>query len=566
MYHFVKRSTSILISLSLFFSLLISPYHLSGDENLISLDVRNMDINSVLKIIAEQGGLNIIASKNVKGNISAKLKDIPVEQALKEILEINGFVYEKESGIIRVMTEQEYIARYGKRPGDETKVFVLKYADISKLAPMLNQVKTKTGKVIPDIRTNTVVVIDRPESIAHIESMIKELDIEVVSRTFELKHAEAAKIGTKLQKIVSKEGKVHVDEKTNKITVHDVARNVELITMILQEWDVPSLVTRTFILNYAKPEEVEAKVSKELTKDVGIIQVDGRTNSIVVTDRAKKVKKIASLISTLDTKTKQILIEVKIIEATLSDEQKLGINWQYQSPETRPQEHHRDIKGDFLQGLTGSGGIFKIGALGKEEYAATLEMLRDSTDTNIISSPRLITLNNQTAKIVVGTEYPIATYQLVKETGTYEITGWELLEYGITVEVTPTVNEDNFITMTINPQVSDAVGTVGEDPHERPIIETQEVTTQTMIKDGETIVIAGLIKDKKQKTVKKIPLLGSIPILGVLFRKTSEETTKTDLIIFITAHIIESESEALDLTSKGSDKNQGKDIERKQTE
>jgi type II secretory pathway component GspD/PulD (secretin) len=115
--------------------------------------------------------------------------------------------------------------------------------------------------------------------------------------------------------------------------------------------------------------------------------------------------------------------------------------------------------------------------------------------------------------------------------------------------------------MTIHPQVSDAVGTVGDDPHERPIIETQEITTQTMVKDGETIVIAGLIKDRKEKTVKKIPLLGSIPILGLFFRKTSDEIAKTDLIIFITAHIIESEAEVLDITSKDSGQNQNRDVE-----
>jgi general secretion pathway protein D len=277
--------------------------------------------------------------------------------------------------------------------------------------------------------------------------------------------------------------------------------------------------------------------------------VDERTSTVVITDRPEKVEKIASLISTLDTKTKQILIETKMIETTLSDEQKLGIDWQYQTPETRPQEHRRDLRGDFSQSIS-TGGIFKIGMLGKEEYAVTLEMLRDTGNTNIIANPSLITLNNQTAKIVVGTEYPVATYQLVRETGTYEITGWDFLEYGITVEVTPVVNEDGFITMTIHPEISDAVGIVGGDPHERPIIETQEVTTQTMIKDGETIVIAGLLKDRRRKSVKKIPLLGSIPIIGLLFRKTTDETSKTNLLIFITAHVIESGKESVDITSK----------------
>jgi type II secretory pathway component GspD/PulD (secretin) len=249
------------------------------------------------------------------------------------------------------------------RPGAEIRIFTLKYADISKLAPMLNSVKTKTGKVTSDIRTNTLVVIDTPEVIAHIERLVKELDVEIVSKTFTLKHAEVSKIEKKLQKIISKGARISIDESTNKITVQDIAVNVELVAAMIQEWDVsPLTVTRTFILNYAKPEEVEAKVKGELTKDVGIIQVDERTSTVVVTDRPGKVEKIASLISTLDTKTKQVLIETKIVETTLSDEQKLGIDWQYQTPEARPQEHKRDIKGRFPLGLS-TGGVFKIGTI-----------------------------------------------------------------------------------------------------------------------------------------------------------------------------------------------------------
>jgi type II secretory pathway component GspD/PulD (secretin) len=149
-----------------------------------------------------------------------------------------------------------------------------------------------------------------------------------------------------------------------------------------------------------------------------------------------------------------------------------------------------------------------------------------------------VTLDNQTANIVVGQKYPQPEYTYNTEQAQMQVSGWSYLDIGVILEVTPHVNKAGFVTLDINPQVSaiDSYATV--EGTSMPILATEETKTQVMIKDGETLVIAGLVKDQLTDTKKKIPLLGDIPLLGLIFQKKETTKTKTDLLIFITPHII----------------------------
>jgi len=167
-----------------------------------------------------------------------------------------------------------------------------------------------------------------------------------------------------------------------------------------------------------------------------------------------------------------------------------------------------------------------------------LEILNSRTDTNIISNPRITTLNNQEAKIIVGTIVPIPLYEYSTDTGTRIISGYENQKIGVQLVVTPNINEQKYITLDVVPSVDEITGWTGPD-NERPIISTRSATTKVMIKDGQTLVIGGLISEKKVKYKKKVPILGDIPILGLLFTKKEDTVDKTDLLIFITPRIIE---------------------------
>lgn len=317
------------------------------------------------------------------------------------------------------------------------------------------------------------------------------------------------------------------------------------------------LATEVFPLNYAKSKEVAVSLREMLTPR-GRVNFDERTNTVMVTDSSSSVDKIRTIIPSLDVVTPQVLIEAKVIETKLDNTDKLGIDWTAkvtafgaQRPtlwpfpkleDSRftplPSSVGTDISGRSTTFPAPASTEFKFGTLNFQQFQAVLEFLSNRTNTNTLSNPRIVTLDNQPASITVGTKWPVAQYTYNSEQAKWQVSGWEYQEYGILLKVTPHVNREGYVTMDIAPQVSERTGDVTFDTAAIPILSTQETSTRVMIKDGETLVIAGLLKDKVTDTKKKIPILGDIPILGLIFQKNEKVLEKTDLLIFITPHII----------------------------
>ncbi len=310
------------------------------------------------------------------------------------------------------------------------------------------------------------------------------------------------------------------------------------------------LITKTFVLNYAKATEVIGSVAKMKT-DRGSVNHDERTNAIIVRDIPENLELIAEVISKLDETTPQVLIEAKIVETTLSNSDKLGIDWVAQASITGSARPHiwpfsnstenKYMKDDNFPSASESD--FTFGTLSFAEAQAVFEVLSSRSDTNILSNPRIVTLDNKTAKITVGSQYPIPEYNYNEEQATLQVSGWEYKDIGIIFEVTPHVNNTGHVTLDINPKITAILDYVTVENTSLPQLSAEEAQTSVMIKDGETLVIAGLIKDQVSDVVRKIPLLGDIPLLGQLFRKNEKTTTKTDLLIFLTPHIITDEQE-----------------------
>jgi type IV pilus assembly protein PilQ len=347
------------------------------------------------------------------------------------------------------------------------------------------------------------------------------------------------------------------------------------------------LETTLFSLNYADAESLSTSLADMLSPR-GKIQFDTRTNQIIVTDIGTNIKKLSNVIDQLDGRTPQIQIEARVIETTLGKDETLGVDWQTQivadgakrattipfsnwSTDGRlyptPDADYTydanwqitDIDSDFaykndlpvsskdaitwsslpaVAGDTGEEEYFQYGTLDFTGLQATLEALSTRTDTNVLSNPRITTLNNKEAKITVGTKWPVANYSYSDETGRWNVSGWEYIEYGIIMTVTPTVNKDGYITLSVVPEVSDLTGSVTFEGAEVPIISTKQAEVEVMVKDGETLVIGGMIKDKVVNTKNKIPFLGDIPILGYLFSQKGTEIEKRDLLIFLTPHVL----------------------------
>ena len=322
-------------------------------------------------------------------------------------------------------------------------------------------------------------------------------------------------------------------------TVEDMRIRRENAQMLSEQ---EPLVTEIFTLNFAIASDVVLSLGK-MVSERGQVDFDRRTNTIIVTDVRKQIDVIAGVVKQLDRTTPQVLIEAKIIETTLTDTENMGIDWTTSAtvsgaarPHTLP--FHESTSNAYAAQAFTSGGTFTYGTLDLSATQAVLQMLKSRDNTEILSNPKIVTLDNRPAVIEVGEEHPIPEFGANEETGSLQTTGLIYRNIGINFQVTPHVNNAGFVTLDVTPEVSETDASVAFQNINVPIISTERASTSVMVKDGETLVIAGLIKDKKTDVKKKMPLLGDIPILGKAFQKSNEQVTKQDLMIFITPHII----------------------------
>lgn len=331
-------------------------------------------------------------------------------------------------------------------------------------------------------------------------------------------------------------------------TVENLKQRRENATALAEQEPVE---TRTFTLNFGRASEIISSVEK-MKSERGSINYDERTNTLIVTDISKRLDLMEGVIKKLDRTTPQVLIEAKIVETNFNDQENLGVDWLSQvtvSGSERPITYPFTVRStgtkytpDDFPGADDTAGSanaeFTYGTLNFTQVQAVFEILKTKTDTNILSNPRIVTLDNQAAQIMVGSQYPIPQYTYNEEQAQLQISGWEYKDIGIIFNVTPHVNDAGFVTLDVEPQITAIIGTVTVENTSLPELSNESTKTRVMIKGGETLVIAGLVKDQLTDTKKKVPILGDIPIFGLLFQKSEKTNAKTDLMIFITPHII----------------------------
>jgi type IV pilus assembly protein PilQ len=337
--------------------------------------------------------------------------------------------------------------------------------------------------------------------------------------------------------------------------------------------------TKLFKLNNANALKLKDTLAKVLTSE-GSIEADSRSNSILVTDSLTAINKVEQMMPVLDELTPQVLIEARLIETSLTNTENMGIDWNTQITAQGAKrsvtfpfdplgaaltDQNKWYKNFFPSSssadanFTNSSGLgfpfvnttgFTFGTLDFTQLAATFKILKSRADTKLIANPRIVTLNNQKATINVGKVIPVATYQVDQASGQYRVTGWENINVGVNLEVTPQISPDGHIRLKLRPEVSSDTGSIGTGVEQRPIITTRTAETEVQIRDGQTVVIAGLVKTKDFTEIKKIPILGDIPLLGYFFKRknvgsSTEPKEKTDLMIFVTARIMKDSKEPM---------------------
>ena len=460
----------------------LSSYALNNPNLLrkVSLDLRDTNVADAIRYLAEKADINVAVSKNVGGRVTLSFKNVSIKDALDIVLLSNDLAAETRGEIIYVMPAKDYETLHGTKWADprEIRIFKLQYAKPTDALTLLDTLKSKVGTAVMDNESGTVVIMDTPERIAKMKEAISSMDKESLTQVFELK--------------------------------------------------------------YAKALEVEENLKSRLdAKGIGSIKADERSNQVIITTLPKRMDEVEKIIAELDKKTRQVLIEAKIVKITLSPDFDMGIDWQYLVNEGK--KHAVDIAMQFPIATTiSSFGKLTAGTLAIDDYTATIKLLKTVGETKLLSSPRIAAINNEEASILIGTREAYITKTVTQgESTTTTASSVTFLDVGVQLYVTPIINEDGFVTMKIRPEVSSVGRTLTtSEGDEIPIVDTTTAQTTVMVKDGYTIIIGGLIKDETTRTTKKIPVLGDIPWLGKAFSQIDEDKEKTELVVFLTPHII----------------------------
>jgi len=338
-----------------------------------------------------------------------------------------------------------------------------------------------------------------------------------------------------------------------------------------QELTTEPMETRVFLINSAHASDMMASLTPMIdTAQGGRIQVDNRTNALIITERPSHMNNIQEIIERLDRPTQQVSIEAKFIELQDSDNRTLGIEWNFDGTTLSSLgwayqyniAHGLNVIGDSgslplrqvpvsANGVqSGLNGVLATGItpaaprraadlafFNQAQYDAVLRALQTITDARLVSDPTVVTLDNEEVSFIVGTQITIVYPTINNQTGQASPGEHEKLNVGITMRVRPQVTNNGFINLTVNPEVSRLDATSDEYfGGTYPRVDTRKLSdAKVTIKDGYTLALGGLIDDTDQKVVDQVPLLGDLPLIGKLFQSTNTVKQHNNLIIFITA-------------------------------
>ncbi len=432
-------------------SLFINP----SEQKKVSLDFKNADLADVLKIFSQQSGQNFIASQEVGDRkVTLFLDNIPVDEALRKILDANNLMYQEDGSGLFVVRAKPVAAR-----SIITRVYALKYATVSssKLNTMITVTKNLTNTAKADLKLTD----DSPAA------------------------------------------------------------------------------------SKSKTDGGVGAVVRSVLTDVGIVVEDPRTNSLIITDDARQFGVIEQMIAQLDVPVPQVLIEVEMLDVSKVTSELMGVK--YGSTPLTLTGAQRDTLYPFDQNRIINNGdadtpAYRVGTVNAAGLSATLQFLRTRSDTRNLARPRLLTLNNETAEIKIATDEAIGISTKTdssQSTATQSVQA-ERVQTGVFLKVTPQVYlATREIVLAIAPKVIQArtggtfQGQTFKDPEERG---SQAILK---VKDGQTIIIGGLLRTDDSNTLTKLPILGDLPFVGGMFRHKDKSGSERELIIFMTPHIID---------------------------
>lgn len=557
----------------------------SQAEDELVLNFKDADIRSLITAVADMTGRNIIVDPQVAGRVtvisSQPMAADEVWEVFQSILRVHGFSAITDDRIVRIVPDTT-ARQDGRVPIDDmrgggddavTRIISLEHVRASEVSTLLRSLLPQSAHMVHHDASNSLIISDRSSNVRRVENIVRRLDaatdqdIEVIS----LSHADAGEVVGLLGRLYddgTRQAAV-ADERTNTIILSgDPNRRLRLRTLI-SHLDTPLEAegsTQVIYLRYTTAESL-LPVLEGLLEDGENgrrvrLQAHQETNALVVTAPPSAFRGIQSVVRQLDVRRAQVLVEAIIAEVAVDTSRELGIQWQaFSSGDsglfggTNFQSGGRNIlnlsaaageEGQFLPPGRGMNLGYVRGRsslLGVEilEIGALARALATDANTNVLSTPSIVTLDNHQASINVGQEVPFLTGSFATQgfqSGEGQVNPFQTInrqEIGVKLNVTPHINEGDTIILDISQEVSTLAPSAGAIDL---ITNKRTITTRVMVSDGSMLVLGGLISDDLQEQMESVPGLSRIPLFGELFKYRTTSNVKRNLMVFIRPKIL----------------------------
>ena len=565
--------------------------------DMVKINFRDADIRSVIESVAEITGESFVLDPRVKGKVTIispeTIDKSLLYEAILSAIQVQGYQAIRDGAVTRIVPfNQSFNLAGGGNSELVTEILKVRYVQAATLIPVLKPLMSNGARVQAYNQSNYLVVSDIRSNVNRLKMLLKDLDdpdqtaVEVISLDH-ISAAEAVHIAGQLKQLQKQELSLVEDDLNNRVIVSGPGSARDAFKTMLKSLDVPLSKkgsVEVIYLNYSRAAELKPVLDGLLTSEILLrlagettskgkksgakvaykVEIDELNNALILAAPAAVIREIKAIVAKLDISRPQVLIEAVIAQLSERQANELGTDLLYTSKDKGGYLTNFDgllsslvgtglngtpdaatlttIVGSIPQSTVIVGGDFDP-VTGKG-MGLLIEALKTDDDTNILSTPSVVTLDNEEAKLTSGEEVPFQTggYQPSGSGTSNPFTTYNREEVGILLTVKPQISKGNAIRLEIE-QESSKVASV--DPQTRQVTTSKNtIKTNVMIEDGQLLVLGGLIEDNFKEGETKVPLLGDIPLLGHLFKSSSKTEDKKVTMMFIRPTIIRTPGDA----------------------
>ena len=542
----------------------------------VRINFVNADLSDVIRSLAAALGVNIVLSDVPARRITFQTpQPVPAAQAgavLEGILATQGLVLVQNGPVTEVLPDDKrpttgtlHVGKTFPDPpplGLVTQVVPLDFMRAEEAVTLLHDIADKQARIEIVPRSNAILITDRGVNVARYLDLLRQIDVRtggeagLSTYVYPLKHANAGELAATLGQVFG----ATVAAPTARARVQALeGRGLSSALQGLQTHEMESVQQRTAVP--LQPASVAAAPDSGQSGSGGrvgpgglvggtTIVPDQATNSLVIRTAPPNFSVLQGTIEQLDTRPAQVLLEVLIAEVELDKSSQFGINW---SSFTHNGFAGTDSTRGILAGVgpqiadsslnSLSGLVMRVVSLGTINVRAVLNAVAAKSNVKVLSAPRVLALNNEKARILVGSQVPFTSATITGITSSVD----QVVQYqdvGTQLTVLPTINNDGYVTFRILQEVSELSTQLVASAQNAPIITTREAETSAIVKSGHSVVIGGLIGTTHTLTESGVPLLSSIPLIGNLFKTKSVDNERTELAIFLTPYVVTSDDQS----------------------